>query len=160
MARRVTLRLTFLLAMVAVVCLVVVTYVVIAYHIRTTDLIQDANVQLLSAGHFARTVAGPGYHDRIVDKSSVPMEDFGRIVATYDELCLKLGLQYIWSLMELDGKLVFTTATHSVLTNQNSDCATFLEVHTNPEAYRHALATMQPEFTAFHDKWGEGRMVL
>ena len=93
-------------------------------------------------------------------KLSVSKEAFERITAAYDELCLKEGLQYIWSLMELDGKFVFTSGTHSVLTNKNSDCATFLEVHTNPDAYRHAFDTMQLEFSMFHDKWGEGRMVL
>jgi PAS domain S-box-containing protein len=160
MALRLTLRTVFLLAMLALVLLGAAVYSVIAYQVRKTDLVQGANVRLLMAGHVARTVVGPGYHDRITDPSSVSKEEFARIVATYDELCQQLGLQYIWSLMELDGQLVFTSATHTVLTNQHSACATFLEVHTKPEAYRHALATMQPEFATFRDKWGAGRMVL
>jgi PAS domain S-box-containing protein len=160
MALRLTLRAVFLLAMLALVLLGAAVYSVIAYQVRKTDLVQDANVRLLMAGHVARTVVGPGYHDRIADATSISKEEFARIVATYDELCQQLGLQYIWSLLELDGQLVFTSATHTVLTNQHSACATFLEVHTNPEAYRHALATMQPEFSTFRDKWGAGRMVL
>ena len=160
MALRLRLRGLFLMAMLILVMLVTTTCFVIVYHVHRTDVIQNANIQLLTAGHMARTLLGGGYHSRIVDKSSISKEEFDRVVANYDELCLKLGLQYIWSLMELDGKLVFTTATHSVLTNKNSDCATFLEEHTNPEAYRHAFATMQMEFSTFHDKWGAGRMVL
>ncbi len=160
MSARLKLRSLLLLALLAFLLLTVGVYTAIAYHVRKHDLIQDANINLLTAGHFARTVAGPGYHDRIVDKASVPPEEFARIVATYDELCLKSGLQYLWSLMELDGRIVFTTATHSVLTNKNSACAGFLDVHTNPETYRHAFATMQPEFATFHDQWGAGRMVL
>ena len=160
MALRLRLRGLFLTVMLVLVMLVTTTCFVIVYQDHKADLIQDANIQLLMAGHFARTLLGSGYHSRIVDKTSISKEEFDRIVANYDELCLRLGLQYIWSLMELDGQLVFTSATHSVLTNKNSDCATFLDVHTNPEAYRHALATMQPEFSTFHDKWGAGRMVL
>ena len=160
MARRLTLRSVFLLAMLALVLLGAAVYSVIAYQVRKTDLVQNANVHLLMAGHVARTVTGPGYHDRIADATSISKAEYAHIVATYDELCQQLGLQYIWSLMELDGQIVFTSATHTILTNQHSACATFLEVHTNPEAYRHAFATMQPEFATFHDKWGAGRMVL
>lgn len=160
MAVRMTLRSVFLLAMVTVVCLVAATYAVAVYHVRKQDMLQEANVKLLTAGHLARTLAGPGYHDRIADRTSISKEMFERVVERNDELCLSMGLQYVWSLLLVDGKLVFTTATHSVLTNKQSDCAAFFDVHTNPEAYRRALETMQPEFTTFHDKWGDGRMVL
>jgi PAS domain S-box-containing protein len=160
MATRVSLRTIFLLAMVALVCLVAATYAVVVYTIRKNDILQDTNVKLLTAGHLTRVLAGPGYHDRIVDQTSVSKEQFDQIVARNDALCLSMGLQYVWSLMVVKDHIVFTTATHSVLTNSQSDCATFFEVHTNPDAYRHAFATMQPEFSTFHDKWGHGRMVL
>lgn len=157
---QIKLRTLFLLVMLSVVCLVSVTYTVLTYQIHKKDVLQDANVRLLTAGHFARVLAGAGYHDRILSPASISKEEFDRLVALYDEQCQKLGLQYIWSLMELDGKIVFTSATHSILTNRNSACASFLEVHSNPEFYRHAFATMRPEFSTFRDKWGEGRMVL
>ena len=160
MATRVSLRTIFVLAMVALVCLVAATYAVVVYTIRKNDILQDTNVKLLTAGHLTRVLAGPGYHDRIVDQTSVSKEQFDQIVARNDALCLSMGLQYVWSLMVVKNHIVFTTATHSVLTNSQSDCATFFEVHTNPDAYRHAFATMQPEFSTFHDKWGHGRMVL
>lgn len=160
MTVRLTLRSVLLLAMVALVLLTVAVFTVIVFESRRAAMFSNADNLMRTGAAFAEEWLGPHYHERITDRHSVSPADFERIVARHDQLCQKLGLQYIWSLLELDGQLVFTTATHTVLTNQHSACAAFFDVHTNPEVYRHALATMQPEFTTFHDKWGAGRMVL
>ncbi len=160
MAVRLTLRSIFVLVLVTLVCLVAATYAVVVYAIRKSDLVQDANIKLFTAAHLARVLAGADYHDRIGDKTSITKGHFDQLVAHNDALCLSMGLQYVWSLLEFKEQIVFTTATHAVLTNSQSECASFFEVHSNPGAYRHAFETMQPEFTTFHDKWGRGRMAL
>lgn len=147
-------------AMAVVTLAACATYAIVLLNARKDAVIKEADQKLLVAAESARAVLGPQYHDRIFDKASVPAEEFSRIVATYDQLCRKTGMQYIWSVMVLDGRIVFTSATHSVLTDPGSACATFLEEHTTPWVYERAFATMEPDYSTFDNKWGRGRMLL
>lgn len=160
MLRNTSIQFKLSCAMALVTLAASTTYAVILLNVRQRAITEEADAKLLVAAQSAQAILGPRYHDRIRDKGSVSKEEFDRTVATFDQLCLQTGMQYIWSVMVLEGQVVFTSATHSVLTNSASDCATFLEVHTTPEVYARALATMQPEYSTFDNKWGRGRMLL
>lgn len=135
-------------------------YALITLDARRDAVIREADGKLLVGAYAVRTGLGPDYHDRIFDSRSVAPLEFERIVRNHDELCRETGLQYLWSVMLLNGKLVFTSATHSMLNDPASECAGFLEEHTDPGVYAEALRTMRPVFTTFNNKWGTGRMVL
>ncbi|MBM4153104.1 MAG: PAS domain S-box protein, partial [Kiritimatiellaceae bacterium] len=108
-----------------------------------------------------REILGADYHDRIVDAESVSKEEFSRIVAKNDDLCRRLNLQYLWSVLLVNGRVVFTSATHSDLNNPDSSCASFFETHRDPEAFTPALQPeLKPAFCSFKNEWGEGRQVL
>jgi signal transduction histidine kinase/HAMP domain-containing protein len=125
------------------------------YHVAYAD------AKLLTAAEFMRQLLGPGYHDRITDGTSVPPEQFHTLVERNDDLCRSLGLQYLWSVLLVDGRLVFTSATHSDLTNPDSRCAAFFEEHRDPQAFAAAMPPASaPSFSTFRNQWGEGRMVL
>ena len=160
LSRGVSIRLKLLGAMALVTLIAATAYALVAMDARRAAVIREADGKLRVGAYAVRTGLGPGYHDRIVDSRSIPKADFDRIVFGHDELCRETGLQYLWSVMVLDGKVVFTSATHSVLTDPASDCARFLEEHTDPDVYAAALRTMRPVFTTFDNKWGKGRMVL
>ena len=114
MTRRFSLRSVFLLAMVALVHLVAAVYTVIVFETRKSDAIRDADALMIAGATFAQERLGTNYHDRITDAQSVSRQEFDASVARHDQLCQKLGLQYIWSLLELDGRYVFTSASHKV----------------------------------------------
>ncbi len=135
-------------------------YTLLAYQSRKADLIAGVDAQLMAVNTMATELFGPDYHGRIADKTSVSAKEFDAIVARNDSLCRELGLEYIWSVMVLDGKIVFTTATHTDKNDSASDCATFLQVHSNPDAYVGAFKTMLPEHKIISDKWGDIRVVL
>ncbi len=128
---------------------------------RTKDLINEADARLLSAAEFAREMLGPDYHDRIVDASSVSKERFRQIVARNDDLCRRLRLQYLWSVLLVDNRIVFTSATHSNLTDPNSPYASFFETHRDPGSFAPALTSEgMVSFSSFKNEWGRGRQVL
>jgi len=114
----------------------------------------------LAVAQSVEYVLPENYHDRIVDEHSVSKDFFEEIVDRNNKICLKLNLQYIWSVMILDNKIVFTTATSPSKDVNKGDHASFLEAHTNPDAFKRAFSTMKNNYSSFHNKWGHGRMVL
>jgi PAS domain S-box-containing protein len=129
---------------------------------RSTDIMEAADARLLMAAEMSREIVGPHYHDQIDGPASVSKEQFNRIVERNDDLCRRLGLQYLWSVLQVrNNKLVFTSATHSDINDSESPCASFFETHRDPQAFTPALAPeMKPRFSSFHNEWGAGRMVL
>ncbi len=128
---------------------------------RTTDVIEATDARLLMAAEMAREIVGANFHDNITGLESVSKGQFEQIVARNDELCRRLHLQYLWSVLSVDDQLVFTSATHSDIEDPASPSAAFFEVHRDPESFRLAMGPeMNPVFSSFHNEWGEGRMVL
>lgn len=129
---------------------------------RTQDVQEAANRQLLTAVEMLRKVVGAGYHDRIEGAMSVSEADYLEQVERNGELCRQLGLQYLWSVLETDDGFVFTSATRSGLDDPNSTFAAFFEVHRDPAAFDpvREVPEGQPVYSAFHNEWGQGRMVL
>ena len=154
---RFTLTLTISLVM-AAICL---AFLAILVQRQAMDLIDQADSRLLMAAEFSHELLGPGYHDRILDVTSVPQERFRLMVERNDDLCRRLKLQYLWSVLQVGGHLVFTSSTHSDLNDPASHCAVFFETHRDPGAFSAALlAGLKPTFSSFRNEWGEGRMVL
>ncbi|MCP4693339.1 MAG: hypothetical protein GY859_35185, partial [Desulfobacterales bacterium] len=116
--------------------------------------------KLETAAVMARAALPEDYHDRIVDSSSVSKEEFEKIVRGYNRLCVELGLEYLWSVMKIDGKVVFTSATSPDKDATNRKHAGFFEAHTNPGAYEAAFSTMTPQYQTIEDKWGALKSVL
>ncbi|MBN1984041.1 MAG: PAS domain S-box protein [Chitinivibrionales bacterium] len=138
-----------------------VTLTALLVYYRTTDAVSAADDRLLMAAEMAREIISPDYHDRIDNRESVSKGQFDRIVQRNDDLCRRLDLQYLWSVLKVGDSLVFTTATHSDINNPASACASFFDVHNDPGAFKPALGlAMKPVFSSFRNEWGEGRMVL
>ncbi|MEI6516707.1 MAG: PAS domain-containing protein [bacterium] len=120
----------------------------------------EADSKLFTAAECARANFKQQYHGRLPGNDDSFKEGYSRSVADNDALCRKLGLQYIWSVVFQNGQIEFTSATHSNLNDPSSDCAKFREAHTDPAAFAPALSSMKTVYSTFHNKWGEGRMVL
>ena len=123
-------------------------------------LIADIDDTLRAVAVMAREVLPPDYHDRIVGPESVSDAEFQKTVDRFNRLCVALRLEYIWSLMIFDGRIVFTSSTSPDKVADNRKHAKFFEVHSNPELYTAAFDTMLPTFHTSHDKWGHVRVAL
>jgi PAS domain S-box-containing protein len=131
-----------------------------SYFVQRHQLLNALDEKILVSAQLAKESISEDYHDRIVDQQSVSPEEFTGIVKNHDKLCLQLGLQYLWSCMELGGRIVFTTATSPGKDLRKKDYASFLEVHRDPHAFDEVFKTMRPVFSSFQNQWGHGRMVL
>lgn len=130
------------------------------YITHKNSLLDGIDKKLLTAAYSIEEILPKNYHDSIVNKESVSMNEYLKIVDRYNKFCVKLGLQYVWSLMIVNDQIVFTSGTSTSKDVSKGDHALFFDLHTNPSIYEKAFDTMEIQYSSFHDKWGDGRMVL
>lgn len=158
--RPVTIRRQFLSALLSVSMLIVLISSVIFYSEQKKTLLAGIDAKLASVAALAHEMLPADYHDRITDAETVSDSDFQKIVDENNRLCSELGLEYIWSLMLIDGRIVFTTSTSPDKIVDNQKHAKFFELHSNPELYTNTFATLLPVYKSSHDKWGDMRVAL
>jgi len=156
----VTIHQQFLFALIGVNMLVMLVASVTFYVEQKQSLLSGIDAKLTSVATMARETLPPDYHDRIAGHDSVTEAEFHEIVNRNNRLCVELGIEYIWSLMVIDGKIVFTTSTSPDKRVDNHKHAEFFEAHSNPELYTNTFATMQAAYKSNHDKWGDIRVAL
>ncbi len=123
-------------------------------------LIEDLSERLETAAVMARASLPVDYHDKINDSSSISPEEFDKVVDKFNNLCVELDLEYLWSLMKIDEQIVFTSSTSPDKNTAGRKQARFFEVHSNPEAYRDIFTSMEPQYRVIEDKWGELSSIL
>jgi len=132
----------------------------LSYNSQKKQLARDLDSKLESIATMANSALPKNYHSKITDSNSVSKENYLIVVDSWNKLCKKLDLEFIWSLMKFDGKLHFTSGTAISKTLAEGDYADFFEVHSNPELYEASLNTGQTQYQVNSDKWGTIRAVL
>jgi len=155
-----SIRLKFILVLWAIVAAVSGIFAYALFTAHETEYLEGVDGKLLTAATMAKTTLPEGYHDKITGKDSVAPGDYLKIVDTYNRICLETGLQYIWSVMAVDGKIHFTSGTSTSKDVTNGDHALFYDVHADPSAFAGVLESGTTEFSTFKNQWGHGRMVL
>ncbi len=149
-----------LFALLGVNMLVTIFISAVFYAQHKRLLLAGIDAKLRSVATLVNDTLPQGYHDRITGPESVSDVEFQSIVERNNQLCVKLGLEYVWSLMVADGKIVFTTSTSPDKVTANRKHARFFELHSDPQLYTNTFATMQPTYMSSHDKWGDIRVAL
>jgi len=160
MGSKVKIKYKILLSMSILVIISTSVFSVVLYRTHNQALLDGIDNKLLTAAYCIRNILPENYHDNIVDEHSVPKDDFDKIVDRNNKLCLKLNLQYIWSVMAVENQIVFTSATSPGKDIKKGDHAAFFEVHADPRAFDKAFDTKKIVFSSFENEWGLGRMVL
>jgi PAS domain S-box-containing protein len=162
-AMRLRTRLMFLSG--AVVLLAALVFGTVSYRRERALMLQGIDQELLVAAHLAALVPPEGYFDRLEDEGSVSPSEYDAIVARNNALSERLELQYLWSCMQIDGRIVFTTATSPSHDVTQGDHAAFFAEHNDPGAFSEvfrddSVAQGRPDYSSFDNEWGGGRMVL
>jgi len=160
MRNRLTIRQQFMLLLAGVGLVVISVFARVLYTTQRQALISGIDARLHAVAIMARETLPCDYHDRISGSGSVNDNEFQEIVERYNRICVTLGLEYIWSLMEIDGRIVFTSSTSPDKVVANRNHAQFFEIHSAPELYFNAFETMRPIYKTNVDKWGRIRVAL
>ncbi|MDD4183524.1 MAG: hypothetical protein PHT53_06885, partial [Candidatus Omnitrophica bacterium] len=85
-------------------------FAIAGYKAQENALLNGADQKLYAAALMSKAMLPDNYHDNLA-QNSFTQEDYNAIiVARNDKLCKEFGLQYLWSNMVVDGKIVFTTS--------------------------------------------------
>jgi len=155
-----TIRERLTLAMALLMALSITVFTVFLYSEQQHALMDGVDGKLETTARMAQALLPPNYHDRITGPGSIPDQEYQGIVDRHNRLCKSLGLEYLWSVMSLDGRIVFTSATSPDKEVKNRRHAGFLEIHSNPALYADALRRATKEVQNSHDQWGTLRVVL
>lgn len=138
-----------------------IALIAVNYSAQREAFLKAVDDKLLVAAHLAGEIpGGPAYFDRLEDRDSIPPEEYSALVERNNRACLALGLQYLWSCMVVDGRIVFTTSTSPGHDLRTQEHAGFFEAHRDPASFRQVFNTMQTDLSSFHNEWGSGRMAL
>ncbi len=116
--------------------------------------------KLLTAVTTIKAMLPPDYHAKIIDANSVSPEKYRQIVDRFNQICVELKLQYLWSNLKIGDDIHFTTATSPDKITANNKHAAFFEIHRDPGAFTEVFTRMKPTFSEFENEWGRGKMVL
>jgi len=158
--RLLTVQQQILLLLVALDLAVTLVFAGVLFSQKKRALMTGIDNKLQAVAVMARELLPPDYHDRITGPESVTEQEFDVIVGLNNKLCVSLGLEYVWSLMMIDHKIVFTSATSPDKIAENGMHAKFFEAHSNPELYMATFDSMRPVFKTNVDKWGRIRVAL
>jgi PAS domain S-box-containing protein len=127
-------------------------------HFHTLN--QEIEKRLTTSAILAHESLGLDYHNKITGKNSFTTAEYDKIVDHLNKLCIQFGLEYLWSLMIIDGEIVFTSSTSPGKDVTKQDHAKFFDIHTDPQLYESVFRTMTPVFQTNIDKWGSIKVVL
>lgn len=127
---------------------------------QRTALFNQIDNQLFMTASLARRVVGIDFHDSINGPQSLTKEIFLSIVNENNNICIDFDIQYVFSLLEFDDNIVFTSSTSPDHNVENLLHAGFFDQHSNPEAYRKVFDSMEPQYQTNTDEWGSVRTVL
>lgn len=99
------------------------------------------------------------YHDKI-KKSYYSAEEYLKLIERNNILCKKINIQYLWSVIERDGNIYFTSSTSTNHQVEGGQYALFYQKHNDPSSFKEALDSMLPTYSTFENEWGKGRQLL
>jgi len=154
------IRVRIFLAICTVVLVSSLFFTIAGYKAQEKALLDGVDQKLYTAALMLKAMLPDDYHDNLA-RNSFTQEEYDKIiVAKNNKLCQELGLQYLWSNMVADGKIVFTTSTSPSKDISKKDQARFFQEHSDPESFSEAFRAMKPTYSSFYNEWGYGRMVL
>jgi len=154
------LRTKIILASSLMLMFTAVLFGIVTFRAQENALLSGIDATLLATARLASEILPSNYHDKISSVDSVSDAEYIQIVGRWNRLCTQMGLEYIWSLMLIDGKIVFTSGSSTSKDVNQGDHARFFEAHSNPELYETVFETMEPQYQIINDKWGRIKVAL
>jgi len=111
---KIKIKFKILIVMTLVIAITSIAFSVIYLKSQKEALLTTIDSRLEAVARSAEYILPENYHDNIIDGNSISKEDYLKIIDRYNRLCLKLGLEYIWSLMVIDDQIVFTSSTYLI----------------------------------------------
>ncbi|MGE5409452.1 MAG: methyl-accepting chemotaxis protein [Clostridiales bacterium] len=145
-----------ILLLVSIFGLIMVGFYTIYSYLNEKTLIQRSiDEKLLSGIYSAFYVIGDQMHERINDSTSISQEENLENIKKLNVLTKKLGLKYIYSMVEVNGHLYFTSSSATDEDLEKKTYSPFFQEYTEAsEALKEAFVGNNAKFEEATDRWG------
>ncbi len=116
---------------------------------------ETINTKLNTVIQLAHNFIGKDFHDSLLDKDSLSTEEYAKIVDKFNQICLDLDLKFIWSILDINDTVVFTTTTSPDKITANHKQAKFFESPASAQLYREIIQSGTSRRLLISDDWGE-----
>lgn len=113
MLEKLTIKRKILLLIVTVITFTVIAYTALSIYFTEETEKMGIDLLLYSAVYGAQNIVGDDYHDAIVDSSSVNLEEYNKIVNALSEFADKLEVKEVYSYVNFNGELRWTSGSLS-----------------------------------------------
>lgn len=159
--KKINIRQYFYLSL-TVYLLGIVSYLVVSYFLVKKEINEEINQRLIKAAKSVDYLLPINYHDRAISRKSVSEIEFNEIMQVLSQQANNYEVKYIYSLVESNGRLFFTSSSatsYEIRTGQNLTYywQEYLEADSR---FYEALSKMKITFLDYTDRWGTFRSVL
>ena len=134
-------------------------YAVWSYHQQKNLLLAQIDSDLLQAARSLKYLLAPDFHDRALDRSSIPMDEELRNRKTVTEFGVESGFKWVYTLVEKDGAFFFSAPSVSEEEARELESWYFYPYDDIPQAFITAFQNNTPAFVNYTDQWGTFRSV-
>ena len=128
------------------------------YYNSSSNTFRDNIDDKLKTVAFGAKYTLDGYNDEIKSADSVSRQRYIEIVKELSKYTNSVGVEYIYSVVEKDGKIYFTTSSATKEELKKEDYGKAYEEYKKVrEGLKEAFKTKKPQFDEYSDEWGSHR---
>ncbi|MEI7811699.1 MAG: methyl-accepting chemotaxis protein [Ignavibacteria bacterium] len=151
-----------ILLLVSIFGLIMVSFYTIYSYLNDKNAIeQSLDTKLLAGAYSAYYLVGDDFHDRIKDSTSVPETEHLRNIDKLNVITKKLGLKYIYSMVQEHGSVYFTASSATDEEMRKKEYSPFYQCYTEAtETLKEGFGKNRTHYEEETDRWGTQRSVL
>ncbi len=141
--------------------LLVITYTAISYYKEKSILISGMDEKLNGGVEFLSYVQGEEFHDKMKNPNDMSEAEFKASTLKFDVPVKKMGLEYVYSVIERNDSIFFTYCNNTEEEFAKSDATTFfLHYKEASETLLKVFKEGKPAYEEYSDRWGNFRSVF
>ncbi len=146
----------------AIYLLGIASYLIASYFLIKKEINEEINQRLIKAARSVDYLLPLNYHDRAINRKAISEIEFNEILQILSQQANNYEVKYIYSLVESNGRLYFTSSSatsYEIRTGQNLTYY-WQEYAEADSRFYEALNKMKITFLDYTDRWGTFRSVL
>ncbi|AAR34361.1 methyl-accepting chemotaxis protein [Geobacter sulfurreducens] len=131
-----------------------------SYQGQKTAVQHAVDEKLLACAQGVRLL-GDAFHDRLGQSADINQEEYVAMLDNLSAFAEGAGVKYVYTVVVKDGKVVFTTSSHTREEKEKGDIAALYDPYDDASsALKDAIADGKPRYDTYSDQWGTFRSLF
>ena len=165
MLKKLSIKQKIIVLIFIIIALSVAGYTTLSINYTKKTEIEKIDRLLLTVAYGAQHIVGDVFHDSIEDSTSINQNDYDRIVKSLNDFAQKTDVKEVYSFIDYNGELRFTSGGINFKYNKPDQVDTFFEKYRDNQElvqsiYFKAFRNNKPVFRSYDDIYGSVRSVF